>query len=354
MLVQNDFGVWQIDLTVDGQRCRKSTRTKDKKLAEKIHALTEAEMIKGKFGLAKKKKYTLSEAFEDCYEAIWRGKKSDYRYRQNWELIKEYLSDSLGIDEVNQEVISELRKSLKKIGSTGATINRKLALVRALLNWCKKEGKLATVPYIALEDEAPPRHRELSPKEETDMMSFFGTHPVFFDRLPLFEFLLNSGNRLSEALKIEWTEVDFNNNRVRFKDTKSGADVFKPMTDTMRRILKSQQGLPRPFPFKIRACEAAWERFREFMNYQDDPAFVIHSLRHTCGSRLAASGVDLLRIQAWLGHESYETTLRYAQITPSHLQDVVKSINSNNQFDYSLSSVSQTAVPSSVRPILQS
>ena len=50
MLVKNDFGVWQIDLTVEGERCRKSTRTKDKALAQKLHALTESEMLKGTWG----------------------------------------------------------------------------------------------------------------------------------------------------------------------------------------------------------------------------------------------------------------------------------------------------------------
>ena len=80
------------------------------------------------------------------------------------------------------------------------------------------------------------------------------------------------------------------------------------------------------------------------MGYQEDSTFVIHSLRHTCASRLVAAGMDLKRVQEWLGHKSYTTTLKYAQLSDSHLLDVVKAVNVIKEFDYSLSSVSQSKV----------
>lgn len=42
-----------------------------------------------------------------------------------------------------------------------------------------------------------------------------------------------------------------------------------------------------------------------------------HTMRHTAASRLVMKGVDLYRVQALLGHESYTTTLRYAHLAPS-------------------------------------
>lgn len=41
-----------------------------------------------------------------------------------------------------------------------------------------------------------------------------------------------------------------------------------------------------------------------------------HVMRHTAASWLVMDGVDLYRVQALLGHESYETTQRYAHLAP--------------------------------------
>ena len=52
---------------------------------------------------------------------------------------------------------------------------------------------------------------------------------------------------------------------------------------------------------------------------RDDPQVVPHVLRHTCASRLAQSGVDIKRIQEFLGHRTLSMTLRYAHLSPKHL-----------------------------------
>jgi integrase len=57
-------------------------------------------------------------------------------------------------------------------------------------------------------------------------------------------------------------------------------------------------------------------------------------LRHTCASRLAQAGVDIKRIQEFLGHKTLAMTLRYAHLTPKHLQvcaDVINEINDLSQ-----------------------
>jgi integrase len=43
----------------------------------------------------------------------------------------------------------------------------------------------------------------------------------------------------------------------------------------------------------------------------------LHGLRHTFGTRLAAAGVPLVKIQEWMGHENAETTRIYVDCRPS-------------------------------------
>lgn len=47
-----------------------------------------------------------------------------------------------------------------------------------------------------------------------------------------------------------------------------------------------------------------------------------HDMRHTAASWLVQAGVDLYRVQALLGHESFQTTQRYAHLAPDHFAAV--------------------------------
>jgi integrase len=51
-----------------------------------------------------------------------------------------------------------------------------------------------------------------------------------------------------------------------------------------------------------------------------------HDLRHTFCSRLAAAGVPLLQIQQLAGHASFQTTLRYAHLSPDHQRKAVEKV----------------------------
>jgi integrase len=55
------------------------------------------------------------------------------------------------------------------------------------------------------------------------------------------------------------------------------------------------------------------------------PAYSPHSMRHTSASWLVQSGVDLMRVQKLLGHESYVTTQRYAHLAPN-VNDQVRDV----------------------------
>lgn len=348
MLERNGYGIWQIDLTISGIRHRKSTKTKDKTLALKLHALIEAEMLKESWGILKKSKlFTLDEAFKLAVKSHWKGNKSEYKVSQNWVLLSEHLDITKDVSSVTSETIRDITIKLRGINNSPATINRKLATLRTLLNLCIEWGKLTHAPKIKSLKEPPSRHRVLTDDEELSMMRFFN-NSYTEEHTGLFEFLLSSGNRLSEVLKLTWFDVDFKTSAVRFTDTKSGETLHKPLTDTMKRVLELRRGLPVPFPYTIDMVESYWLHFRKHLGYQEDGTFVIHSLRHTCASRLVSQGVDLKRVQAWLGHKSYSTTLKYAQLSEVHLQDVVKVINTGSkghqEFAHSLSYSSQTVV----------
>ena len=324
MLTKDSRGVYQIDLTVEGQRVRKSTRTKDKKLAEQLHALTEADLLKGAWGMTKGlPKVTLKEAFRQAMLSHWKGAKAAHSVQTNWDSIAELVDVEVQASAVNGLWLNELVTKLRGIGNSNATINRKLALMSKLLRLCQEWGYIDAMPKVPRLKEPPSRHRELTPAEEQSLMLWLEDYQP--EMQGLYVFLLEMGNRLSEVLGLEWKDIT--EATVTFIDTKSGDTLTKPLTEGAKRVLELRRGLPKPFPYSIWLAERVWREWKEDTGIKDD-TLVIHTLRHTCASRLAGQGVDLLRIQSWLGHKSYRTTLRYAQLKGSHLVDVAEKVRS--------------------------
>ena len=52
----------------------------------------------------------------------------------------------------------------------------------------------------------------------------------------------------------------------------------------------------------------------------DDKDVVPHILRHTCASRLVQGGIDIRRVQMWLGHQTLSMTMRYAHLASHDLE----------------------------------
>lgn len=60
------------------------------------------------------------------------------------------------------------------------------------------------------------------------------------------------------------------------------------------------------------------ERYRKALKAAGlDAAFRVNDLRHTMGTSLAMAGVDVVTIQAYLGHSDLATTQRYPHYAPA-------------------------------------
>jgi hypothetical protein len=59
------------------------------------------------------------------------------------------------------------------------------------------------------------------------------------------------------------------------------------------------------------------KRFKDALDEAKVRRVRFHDLRHSFATRMAAAGVPIRRLQAWLGHRDFATTLRYADYMPS-------------------------------------
>lgn len=229
--------------------------------------------------------------------------------------------------------LDEYVASLQAANKTGGTINRRLAAVSKLTKYAIALGLIEKPPMLSRQTESRGRLRYFSDEEELSILATL-KHWGLIDERDLFIFLCDTGARLGEALSLEWSAIHHNGRAVTLWDTKdpSGRGNFRTiiMTERVRRVITARRAAyaDQPGPFSMiskRGLRTTWSRLREHFKGKLDDA-VIHTYRHTCASRLVMAGLDLARVQKWMGHNTIQTTLRYAKLAPEAMEDVVAAL----------------------------
>lgn len=132
------------------------------------------------------------------------------------------------------------------------------------------------------------------------------------DAFRLSNFLLDTGCHLSEALRLTWDDVQVG--RVRFCMTRTIAARTIPLTERASAAVGTPER-ESAGPFAM-LCETSfltvWNEARTEVGFGADNQVVPIVLRHSCASRLVEGGIDLRRVQVWLGHKSLAETMRYS------------------------------------------
>lgn len=112
--------------------------------------------------------------------------------------------------------------------------------------------------------------------------------------------------------------------RVQFAKTKSGkvrsVPIDESLVEALRAHHKEHGSLNRVFG----PAWSAWSAFREAIERAGislPEGQMTHSLRHTFASHFMMGGGNILALQRILGHQSLTMTMRYAHLSPDHLQE---------------------------------
>lgn len=324
MAVNKRGNTWQVYVVMpDGERIRESFKTQVdavKREAELKLAIAEAKAAPAPDRTDRRLR--LGDLFERTCEQVWRGQKAAEKSILKGQLVVQYFSRGKLVSEIDTKAVNNFIANLKAHGNSNATINRKVSALSRMLSFAKDEGYLAELPRFKREREGGGRIRFLTDDEEARLLAtckVWGWHQMH----DLIVFLIDTGARVSEALKLEWQDVD--SSRVTFWDTKNSTPRSVPLTLRVRAILIRPEGEPnhiKPFDMDYAGVHQAWERLRTHLKMDTDPQFVLHMLRHTCASRLVQRGAHIVKVKEWLGHKSIQITMRYSHLAPTSLDDL--------------------------------
>lgn len=262
-----------------------------------------------------------------------------------------------------------------------ATINREWTVFRAILNFAEEEeiiprnpisrGKVKPLEMVAGrlvyfeadewrrfitafdDDDAWSRHvdsvRHLGPVKigaTCDTPRRFGGGRLadsqatadYLARLretvPVFKALLYTGSRLGEILALTWQDVDLKRGVIRIPQPKAKKAKIIPISKQLRSEVFATRvpgiGAAHVFTrsngrrFTAREVQRAFQVARKLAKLRDE--LTPHTLRHTFASWLAIEGTPIRTIMELLGHADIRMTIRYAHLSPMHLQSAVEKI----------------------------
>ena len=309
---------WYLRGTVRSVAVDESTGVAHRQAAETIRSKREWEIIEASIH-GRKATVTFLEAAVDYIEAG-----GERRYLKP-------LIDHLGITplaKIDQGAIDRAADSLKPLAKNSTRDRQIYTPISAVL---KRAAMRNLSDWRQIERPTQPkgRVRWIAPAEADRLIRACSPH-----MRPLVVFLFYTGARVSEAVYLEWPQVDLDRRQVQFLATKNGEARGVPLHP---RVIQALERLPyrngavfrrsdgRPYERKADgggqiktgfkgACKRAGCHFHP------------HDCRHTWATWHYAANRDLVALMELGGWKSERMVLRYAHMNVAHLEKSVAAL----------------------------
>lgn len=330
-----DSGVWHARWADEFGRDRRRKVGK-KKAAKKFYHKMKEEVRQKRLGLVNSDRVEESQRLTvadllDRYDPEFQRKRSyadDRRYMRYWRAEL----GTLSIHEVRAGDIEAYRTRRLRDGKSPATVNRTVAFLKRVFNLAIRDDFLERNPVTKVKQfqENNKRVRFLLDAEEGRLDEAMA--PEDFE---IVEVAFETGLRQAELFNLRKSQLNFESEMITIPRSKSGERREVPMSERACEILKDRcrRALGEwVFPNSTgrRPLDAAnWmtRRFRPALEAAGIEDLRFHDLRHTFCSRLVMAGIQLRTVQELAGHQSYETTLRYAHLSPEHVRSAIKALD---------------------------
>ncbi len=200
-----------------------------------------------------------------------------------------------------------------------STVNRQLAIIRALLRMARDEWQwLSTIPKIRMLQGEVERDRWITKEEAQRLIDACPPHLA-----ALVRFALATGCRASEIAGLEWNRVDLKRKTAWINHTKNGTPRGVPLNRDAVAVLEEQRGKHDRFCFVFRGqpirwqlSNSGWETALKKAGIED---FRFHDLRHTWASWHRQAGTSCDELKDLGGWKTRSMVDRYAKFATENL-----------------------------------
>lgn len=238
---------------------------------------------------------------------------------------------------------------LQAEGMKNASLNRYISAVSTILKFSQEMGLLSqdwTVPRFKRFKESIDAQQKLaySAQDIKDMVYHARVNLMHDDLADIILMGALSGIRQGRILALQADDIDFVNNMIRVTKPKNKnvparyCGLHHALKDMLvRRCNEGRTNLfgddwvttsDEPRADKVRN---AFNKCKRFID-KDKPAYTFHCLRHTYGTLMIQSGVNIKDVAHHMGHSSTQVTEKYLHAADKQLAAQVNSIEWSADF----------------------
>lgn len=341
---------WYVQFQVNHQTFVRSTRSTDRRTAERIAAKIRQDATSERF-LGSVKTTTLQAAL-DRFVATKSGQPNVRNLKAHRAAIVHTLGPSSPLSSITSSSVEHFRHCRVVDGCAPQTIKHGINCLIGAIKLAKREG------YAVSDVQAPTikitngRLRYLSPDEERRLLAELDPnrktiglshrHDIdperqrfLQDNYDLIVLLLDTGARYGEIAQLKWDQVDLPNRSIRLWRPKVSNESVIFMTARVHAIfMRRHETRTSPYLFTNRAGGSRGYTsvsIRKAFNRAGLSDCTVHTLRHTHATRLIQAGLSIYEVKAVLGHTDIRTTMRYAHLEQASVtakaRDVIDRLN---------------------------
>lgn len=314
-------------------------------------AVAEAKLAEERAGM------TLAEFFHEHY--MPRAKREKRSWKTDEQRFAKAIGPALGalpLCAIRPADVQRLLDALTDSGAAPATVKQYMSIVRRAFN-IALQTTINDVPIF--EGHNPATGLRLAPVHNA-RVRYFTAHEIellleaasklrFPDLRDAIIISLNTGLRLGEIMRMQWTHVDMTGGMLQVpQQNKRKTGGIVPINEAAAAVLQRRRGESegggKVFPPLTGADERtnlshAFGGIVDSIGLNDgitDPLnkVVFHTLRHTFASWLALAGVDIYRIKTLMRHKDIRMTMRYAHLIPDATRDAVLNLRPPSMPEY--------------------
>ncbi|MCI0721077.1 MAG: tyrosine-type recombinase/integrase [Acidobacteria bacterium] len=244
------------------------------------------------------------------------------------------------LDQIDEPLVESFIQS-RRAQVSPASVNRELATLKKLLRWAYSQKLIHRVPVIKLLPGEG--HRDFILSDEAEPAYLTQCSQPLRDAAQI---LLDTGMRLGELRGLQWADVHLEPasgaalGYIHVRDGKSKyAKRNLSLTRRVRQVLECRKKEARcswvfsneegSGPVSLYTLDSQHARTRTALSMPSD--FVLHSLRHTFGTRLGEAGADAFTIMKAMGHSSVVVSQKYVHPTPARLESAWRQLEARNR-----------------------
>ena len=315
---------WQVDIQPGGRgskRYRKTFKTKAEAIAWERHMQAKVQ-ADPEWQPAKKDIRRLSDLVELWFKFHGSGLRSGEGTKRRLVAMSEAMLNPRA-DEFTAETFADYRRKRIDAGITQNNMNREHAYLRAMFNelerlgYWKKANPLEHLRAFKIQENELSYLTKEQIKGLLDALSSSRNPHVTL----IAKICLQTGARWGEAEGLRVSQVK--GCKIQFARTKSGKVRAVPISQTLAKEIE-QHALEHGNGARI--FSSALSAFREGIErakIELPDGQMSHALRHSFASHFMMNGGNILVLQRVLGHSDLRMTMRYAHLSPDHLDEVL-------------------------------